>query len=140
MTDKLGAGVNTRKLNDVLVSAYFSLREFQSPDTETVKIDPKVIRCLDKLQRMSDTHIIITSGYRTKAHNEKVGGAKRSYHLKGMAVDCYQLEHTGKKDMVALAKRGLEAGFTTAIVYKGHVHFDVRYNGLGLRYDKGVKK
>jgi len=127
---------SARKINYVYVSSYFTLRDFQSPDTETVKIDPKVLRCLDKLQRMCTDHIVVTSGYRTPAHNEKVGGAKRSYHMRGMAVDCYQADHYGKDNMVALAKRGLEAGFGTAIVYKGHVHFDVRQDGLGLRYNK----
>ena len=129
---------NTRKMNDIWVSPYFSLRELQSPDTKTVMIDPKVLRCLDKLMQTCTTPIMITSGYRTPAHNEKVGGAKHSFHMRGMAVDCYQQEHTGKEDMIAFAKRGLEAGFTIAIVYKGHVHFDVRYesSGHGLKYAK----
>jgi uncharacterized protein YcbK (DUF882 family) len=136
MTKKEINKANTRKINDVWVSAYFTLKEFQSPDTKTVKIDPKVLRCLDELQRNTDTRIFILSGYRTPEHNEAVGGAKKSYHMKGMAVDCYQLGHTTREDMIALAKRGLKAGFSTAIVYKGHVHFDVRYKGLGLRYHK----
>ena len=126
----------TRKVNDVWVSSYFTLKEFQSSDTKTVMIDPKVLRCMDKLQRASDTRIIITSGYRTPAHNEKVGGAKKSLHMRGMAVDCYQQDRTTRHDMYALAERGLGADFTTAIIYKGHVHFDVRYDGLGLRYAK----
>ena len=138
--EKLGIydSSKVRKINDVWVSSYFTLKEFQSPDTKTVMIDPKVLRCLDNLQRASDTRIIITSGYRTPAHNEKVGGAKRSFHMKGMAIDCYQQEHFGKENMLALAKRGLEAEFTTAIIYKGHVHFDVRTkaSGFGLKYAK----
>jgi len=31
--------------------------------------------------------ILINSGYRTPEHNRAVGGAKNSYHLKGMAAD-----------------------------------------------------
>jgi hypothetical protein len=31
--------------------------------------------------------VVVTSTCRSKAHNRKVGGAKKSYHLRGMAVD-----------------------------------------------------
>ena len=43
-----------------------------------------VLNCLrDKLERP----IIINSAYRTKAVNERVGGAKRSLHMQGRAAD-----------------------------------------------------
>jgi len=125
-----------RRINNVWIGSYYRLYELESPDTKEVKVDPKLIACLDKLQRESESRVVITSGYRTPAHNEKVGGAARSFHMKGMAVDCYQVGCKNKKGLLALAKRGLKCGFTTAIIYKGHVHFDVRYDGLGLRYAK----
>ena len=56
--------------------------------------------------------------------------------MKRMAVDCYETDCVNKEGLLALAKRGLKCGFTTAIIYRGHVHFDVRYSGLGLRYAK----
>ena len=104
---------------------------------------PYVVYCLEKLQkRITPKHITINSGYRTLEHNlehnkdKKVKGATKSYHLKGMAVDCY----APGLNLTKLAKLGLKAGFSTAIVYSNHVHFDIRKKGLGLRYAKWKKK
>lgn len=123
------------RVNDFRLSIYFKLCEFESPDTKEVMIRPEVIKYLEKTRSLiGNKEIVITSGYRTKEHNAKksVGGRPRSYHLKGMAVDCY----TKWVPFTKLAKAGLEAGFSTAIVYETHVHFDIRKKGLGLRYAK----
>ena len=125
----------SRIINDFPISYHFNLKDFASPDTQEVKLVPYVVYCLEKLQKtIAFERIIINSGYRTLEHNKdkKVKGATRSYHLKGIAVDCYVQELSLRK----LAKLGLKAGFSTAIVYSNHVHFDIRKKGLGLRYAK----
>lgn len=129
----LGILSKSRVINDFPISHHFNLRDFASPNTQEIKLVPYVVYCLENLQkRIFPKYIIINSGYRTLEHNEEVNGALQSYHLKGMAVDCYA-EGISLK---LLAKLGLRAGFSTAIVYPSHVHFDIRKKGLGLRYAK----
>ena len=52
-----------------------------------VKVDEKLIQGLQKLRDKLQRPIRITSGYRCKEHNEKVGGATNSLHLTGQAAD-----------------------------------------------------
>ena len=50
----------------------------------------QIERVAERLQVVRDilnTPIKVTSGYRTPAHNLKVGGERNSYHVKGMAAD-----------------------------------------------------
>ena len=51
-----------RRINNVWVCAYYRLYEFESPDTKEVKVDPKLIVCINKLQKESKNRIVITSG------------------------------------------------------------------------------
>ena len=112
---------------------YFNLADLASPDTGDVLIRPELAEAIDELAITFSPDVArlkITSGYRTSYHNRKVGGVKGSYHRKGMAIDCYckGMEHK------VLAEIALAGGdFTTAIIYKSHVHLDIREKGLGLR-------
>jgi uncharacterized protein YcbK (DUF882 family) len=47
----------------------------------------KLIYALQTLRDLVGEPIRIVSGYRCLRHNTNVGGAKRSYHMKGMAAD-----------------------------------------------------
>lgn len=43
---------------------------------------------LEKVRELlGNRRMTITSGFRTPEHNKAIGGAKNSYHLKGMAAD-----------------------------------------------------
>ena len=50
-------------------------------------LEALVNRVLDPLREAWGAPIIVTSGYRCEELNARVGGAKRSYHLRGMAAD-----------------------------------------------------
>ena len=50
-------------------------------------IDPKLLELLESVRTHFGAPIKINSGYRSPEHNAKVGGAKGSYHVKGMAAD-----------------------------------------------------
>ena len=103
----------SRIVNDFPISYHFNLKDFASPDTQEIKLVPYVVYCLEKLQKtIASERIIISSGYRTPEHNDEVDGVTQSYHLKGMAVDCYIPDFNLK----GLAKLGLKAGFSTAII------------------------
>ena len=74
-------------MNDIQISKNFNLKEFQCKGTGQVKIHEKLLELLQELRDTLEQPIIINSGYRSKEHNKKVGGAKRSQHLEGTAVD-----------------------------------------------------
>lgn len=85
---------------------------------------------LDKIQKEVKCPIVVTSGYRSKKHNKKVGGAKNSYHLTDRARDikanCLSSRELGK-----ICKKYANG----VIVYKHHVHIDNRekpYFGTGV--------
>lgn len=50
-------------------------------------VDVETIRVLEVVRQHFMLPITITSGCRCKDHNEKIGGAKNSYHTQGRAAD-----------------------------------------------------
>ena len=111
----------------------FSLIEFQSKDGSSFPdliIDNLKVLAV-QLQALRDhlgKPITITSGYRSKEHNLKIGGALDSYHVRGMAAD---IQVVGMKPLEVdeaieqLIKEGkmLEGGIG---VYKSWLHYDIR--------------
>jgi len=76
------------------LSENFTLGEFLHKGVEVDSLPVYIIQNLTKLARELQkvrTKIgkpfVITSGYRTPAHNKAVGGAKNSWHMKGLAAD-----------------------------------------------------
>ena len=67
---------------------YFEYEEFDSPDIQGSgqMMSKELLSKLDMIREEFGKPIHINSGYRTEAHNEKVGGKPASSHLKGLAV------------------------------------------------------
>ena len=65
---------------------YFKLEEFDSPDEvgSGEKMSEELLAMLDAVRKKFGKPIKINSGYRTIAHNKKVGGKPSSSHLKGL--------------------------------------------------------
>lgn len=123
----------------------FSLSEFRSKDGSP--FTPEVIHHLqvlaDNLQVLRDhfgKEITINSGYRSEAHNNKVGGAKNSFHMKGMAADIVVKDvapYVVYKQIELLIKYGkMKPGGLG--VYDTWVHYDTR--GKLYLYDKRKNK
>ena len=73
----------TRKL-----SANFTVAEFACKDgSDPVFVDSSLAALLQKIRDHFGRPVVITSGYRTVAHNKSVGGAAYSQHLYGRAAD-----------------------------------------------------
>lgn len=75
---------------DHKVSPHFKLREFQSQDgADKVLISDELLAKLEELRSAvsGDVSIVVNSGYRSPAHNKKVGGASNSTHTQGYAAD-----------------------------------------------------
>jgi len=68
-----------------LASTCFDCR-CRNPECNVTLIDPANVYALDQLY-VAIGGFDILSGYRCEAHNQKVGGARASYHVRGMAAD-----------------------------------------------------
>ena len=82
------------KDGNVKLSAHFGAREFECPDTDTIKVDTDLVDILERLyDYLGCSKIIITSGYRTPSYDKRVGGNGKGYHTKGQAADinCYHV-------------------------------------------------
>jgi uncharacterized protein YcbK (DUF882 family) len=75
-----------KKGEKISLSKNFSSNEFDCHGKNccsTTKIDSKLIEYLQKIREHFNKPIIISSGYRCEKHNKKIGGATKSYHMKG---------------------------------------------------------
>lgn len=116
------------------VGKYFKVREFASKDgSQVVFIDSYLVSILDILRNKVGKPVYINSGYRTPTRNKEVGGAKYSYHMRGMAADIRVEGMTARQ--IANKLNAIVPEECGIIVYKSWVHFDVR---AGKKYRKGV--
>ena len=66
----------------------FKVREFRCRDgSDAIMIDQTLVVLLQAIREHFGKAVVITSGYRTAAHNKAVGGAAYSQHLYGRAAD-----------------------------------------------------
>jgi uncharacterized protein YcbK (DUF882 family) len=111
----------------------FTLQEFNSKCGRDIpnNVLPNILQLAKNLQVLRDAigkSISITSGYRSSQHNKKIGGAKDSQHVKGLAADIKVSGMTPKE--VALVIEGLieqgkmkQGGIG---IYPSWVHYDIR--------------
>lgn len=85
-------------------------------------IDDKLIDILQKVRTHIGKPLNINSGYRCPEHNREVGGASRSYHMKGMAADVMA---SGVKP-IEIAKYAESIGVKGIGLYSNFVHLDTR--------------
>lgn len=82
----------------------FRVREFRCKDgSDTILVDEVLVLLLQCIREHFGKAVTITSGYRTPAHNTKVGGVKGSQHLLGRAADI-QVAGTSVEDVAAYAE------------------------------------
>lgn len=118
---------------NVKLARHFKVKEFACKDlSPVVFIDEYLWNVLDILRHKLGKPVIITSGYRTPEWNTKCGGAKYSYHMRGMAADIRVNGMTPKQ--VANILDEIVPDECGIIVYKSWVHFDVRER----KYRKGI--
>lgn len=102
---------------------YFLFKEFDSPDLPNSgrNMDPDFLELLDFARTLASIPFKITSGYRTKEHNEKVGGKQASSHLIGKAVD---LACTNSRERHIILTSLIEAGFNRIGIASNFIHVD----------------
>lgn len=115
------------------VGQHFKVREFAcKDDSQVVFIDSCLVSILDILRNEIGKPVIITSGYRTPMRNKEAGGAKYSYHMRGMAADIRVNGMSAKE--IANKLNEIVPDECGIIVYRSWVHFDVRTS----KYRKGL--
>lgn len=111
---------------ETIVDPYgnFRAKEFASPDSNVIFINKALAEILGVLRHNIGRPIYINSGYRTVAHNKKVGGAESSYHLYGAAVDIRAEGYTPKEVYKTLDN--MLDGWGGLEEHETFVHVDVR--------------
>ncbi len=115
------------------VGEYFSMKEFDCADGTPypavwVHRLSELCSNLDVIREWFNKPIRITSGYRTPAHNRRVGGVKDSYHTQGMAADFVVVDED-PREVAAIMRRLIairaidEGGIGD---YSTFTHYDLR--------------
>jgi uncharacterized protein YcbK (DUF882 family) len=110
---------------------YFKLKEFDSPDLpgSGQYMDPYFLQLLDKARAHAQIPFRISSGYRTKEHNKKVGGVDSSAHIKGLAAD---IVCNSSSDRYIILSALLHVGFHRIGIAEGFIHADVSTDRPGF--------
>lgn len=105
----------------------FSRAEFACKCCGKIVVEPRLVEALQRLRDLANMPIRVISGYRCKEHNTKVGGAKNSYHTKGVAADIV-IDDLSVAQMYRLAEEIEEFhnGGIGAYPDDGFIHVDVR--------------
>lgn len=115
-----------KKDGNKYISDNFKVKEFACKDgSDKILIDVGFV--IDKLQDIRNhfgNSVIINSAYRTNSYNEKIGGAKNSYHTKGQAFDIVVKGYTPKQ----ISQYAQILGIKGIIQYPTFVHIDNRCN------------
>jgi len=119
-------------------SKYTQVREMASIGaklySDNVLVDEKLMEMVDKLfEKLNCKFYLISSGYRTAAHDKAVGGNGYGQHTKGKAVDCCFYDKNGKiipaQIVCCVAQDMGFKGIANISKNYAYVHLDVRSIG-----------
>ena len=111
------------KDGDRQLSTNFVVKEFRCFDnSDKILVDSELAKILQKVRDHFGKPIEITSGYRTAAHNKKIGGASNSQHLYGKAADF----HISGVAPIEICKYLEQIGAHGLGCYSSWVHVDTR--------------
>lgn len=102
------------------VGKHFKVKEFACKDgSQVVFIDDYLVSILDILRNQVGKPVHINSGYRTPTRNKAVGGAKYSYHMRGMAADI-RVEGMTAKEIANKLKKSSRVGAASSYTVHGY--------------------
>jgi len=130
----VGAWLKFRQRMSNRLSKNFTFTEFASKDG--AEPTPDVLENLRKLtsnletirKHFGNVPIQINSGWRSEAHNAKIGGVKNSMHVKGKAADFVikgftPVQIAAELEKLIAAKKISQGGIG---VYPNFTHYDIR--------------
>ncbi len=131
--------------NNTQITPNFRLTDFTPTCKVAIPVEyrkniHKLAESLEIIQKTIGKKVKIVSGYRSYKCNTRVGGAKKSQHMVGKAIDIrvkgmstrrlkWVIEKLIKKGKIPQGGVGL---------YRWHVHYDIR--GTKARWNKRYKK
>lgn len=103
---------------------WFKIKDFASPDAEGSgeEMSLTLLNMLDYARDRAGIPFAINSGYRTEAHNKKVGGSETSSHLMGFAVDIHCNNSTDRMKMIDSL---VQTGFKRIGIGNTFIHVDI---------------
>lgn len=118
----------------------FALKELLTTSTGLPNF-PETWEQLENLQRLAGflqfvrniygKPIIVNSAFRSDAVNEKAGGVKSSYHLKGLAADIRGTDAKGNAELLGILKRNISQ-IDQLIAYRSVTTKRIRFIHVGL--------
>ncbi len=117
------------KQGQILLTPHFKVSEFACKDgSDAILISEELVSLLEQIRTHFEKPIVITSGYRTAAHDKRVGGSGAGYHVKGMAAD-FVIRNLSPAVIALFAQKLLgDKGGVECGCYElgGYVHIDTR--------------
>lgn len=114
------------KCTNARLSAHFCASEFachgQTCHCTEILIDETLVAYLEQIRAHFDAPVYISSGFRCEAHNASVGGASRSYHMRGQAADI-TVSGISPDEVARYAE---QTGILGIGLYDSFVHIDTR--------------
>lgn len=116
------------------VTDHFTIKEFGCKDGTPYPADwveSKLIPLCEMLEIIRDHYkrpILINSAYRTPEHNKKIGGAKGSKHVEGIAVD-FKVQGYSPREVAAWVREQISMGKMIeggVGDYSTFTHYDIR--------------
>lgn len=137
---------------DYKISPHFKLSEMACKDgSDKVLYSTELMAKLEELRAYGGFTVSINSGYRTPAHNRKIGGASRSQHVLGTAADivvrkngsvvntkkvCCLCQSLGFKGIGYISTNAIHVDMRTSGIYRGDERrgYSGNVNGDFYRY------
>lgn len=110
---------------------YFNESEFKQGRLNVFdKMDESFLEKLDLLRELCGFALSINSSYRSQVYNKSIGGADKSKHMEGIAVD---LACTESSKRAIIVFNALSLGLTVGVA-KTFIHVDSRPKQIMFTY------
>ena len=99
-------------------------------EVNTFCLAPQLRFAIAAIEARFGRKVVVNSGYRDPQHNNDVGGADNSYHMKCMAADIF-IPGVSKRSLIAVAYRERLVGGLGCYPGRQFIHIDVRNRPRG---------